>query len=102
MADVTKAYSEPMSLSVNFLIVENECMGKELKATGKRKEKSIGSTIVEMKKVILSKVSTLETIMERLYDRFVTMHKAIFHLHGHQQCYINITCTLTNMYKHQQ
>jgi len=36
-----------------------------------------------MKETILGEVSDLEIIMQRLYDRFVTVHKVTFHLHAH-------------------
>ena len=51
-----------------------------------------------MKKVILTKVSALETVMQRLYDRIITMHKAVVHLHGHKQHCIKIACTLTDIH----
>ena len=38
----------------------------------------------EMRKVIFVEVSTLETTMQKLYDRFVTMHKAVVHLYDFQ------------------
>lgn len=41
--------------------------------------------MVEMRKEILAKVSTLETAMWKLYDGFVTMHKVVFDLHGLKQ-----------------
>ena len=50
-----------------------------------------------MKKVILAEVSSLERVMQRLYDRF-TVHKEVVHLHGHQQCYIKITYTLIDIH----
>ena len=37
--------------------------------------------MVEMRKVILVEVSTLETTMRKLYDGFVTMHKAFIYVH---------------------
>jgi len=63
LADVTKAYTEAMSSSVKFLITDIECMAKKLQVARQSKEQSTGSTKVEMKKEILSKLSTLETIM---------------------------------------
>ena len=83
--DATKAYAEAMSLSVKFLIAENERMSKELKAIRQIEEQSIGSTIAEMKMAILGEVSALEIVTQRIYGRFVTVHKVVIHLHGHQQ-----------------
>lgn len=39
----------------------------------------------QMRKVILAEVSTLETTMRNRYDRFITVHKEFFHVHGLQQ-----------------
>ena len=38
-----------------------------------------------MKKAILDKVSSLETIMQVLYSKFGTVHKTVVHLNGLQQ-----------------
>ena len=84
LADATRAYAEATSSSVRFWIPENECMAKELQAVMQREEKSTGFSRAEMNKSILAEVSTLETITQRLYDIFVNVNKAIFHLHGHQ------------------
>lgn len=40
------------------------------------------STMAEMRKVTLAKVSTLHTTMWKLYDGFVTVHKAVVCVHG--------------------
>lgn len=78
-----EARVEATRSSVKFLIVENECMAKELQAARQGEEESTRSTKAEMKKGILSNVSALETVIWRLYDMFVTVNKEIFHLHGH-------------------
>ena len=38
----------------------------------------------KMKKVILAEISTLETSMQTLYGRLITMHKAVVHLYDFQ------------------
>ena len=73
-------------------------MAKELQTARQREEQLIGSARAEMKKVILIEVSSLETVMQRLYDRFITVHKAVVHLHGHQQHCIKIVRTLTDIH----
>ena len=40
------------------------------------------SALEEMRTVILTAVSTLEGIIWKLYNGFVTMHKVIVHVHG--------------------
>lgn len=85
LADANKAYAEATSSSVKFLIAENEHMVKDLQATRKREEQPTWSTMAEMRKMILTKASTLEKVMWKMYDRFVTVHKAFVHLHGYQQ-----------------
>lgn len=47
-------------------------------------EQSSSSVTMEMRKEILAKVSTLEAAMQNLYDRFITVHKEVVHLHGFQ------------------
>lgn len=86
LANATKAYAEATSSSVKLLIAENKRTTKELQAARQGEEQSTTSTRAKMKKAILVKVSTLETVMQRVYDRFITVHKAILHLNGHQQC----------------
>lgn len=49
------------------------------------REQSAGSTMVEMRKVILVEVSTLEATMQKLYEGFVIVHKVVVILHGFQQ-----------------
>ncbi len=51
-----------------------------------------------MKMAILVEVLALETDTWRMYDRFVTMHKVVVHLHGHQHRYTKIARTLTNIH----
>lgn len=46
-----------------------------------------------MRKVILVEVSTPETTMWKLYDKFVTVHKEVVHLYGFQQQSTNIVQT---------
>lgn len=65
------------------MITKNKRMANELQVAKQREEKSIGSTRVEMNMAILVEVSALETVTWRLYDRFVTVHKVVFHLNGH-------------------
>lgn len=65
------------------MIAENEHMAKEFLVARQRVEQSTRSARAEMKKTIISNVSTLEIGTLRLYERFVTVNKAIFHLHGH-------------------
>jgi len=84
LGDATKDYVEAMSSSVRFLVAENEHMTKELQATKQREEQSIGSAKSKMNMAILSKVLALETIMWRLYDTFITMHKVVVYVHGDQ------------------
>lgn len=45
------------------------------------REKSASSAMAKMRKGIFAEVSTLETTMKKLYDKFVIVHKAVFHLH---------------------
>lgn len=85
LVDATKAYAEAMSLSVNLFIEKSECMAKEFQVARRREEELIGSTRAEMEREILSQVSSPERVTQRLYDRFITVHKAFFHLHGHQK-----------------
>lgn len=49
------------------------------------REKSAISTMGEMRKAILAKVSTLEDTKQNIYDIFVTVHKEVVCVHGVQQ-----------------
>lgn len=80
LVDATKTYFEPTSSSVRFLIVENERMAKELQEAKQGEEKVTTSAIAELRKVILDEVSSLETVMQKLYFKFVTMHESFVHL----------------------
>lgn len=84
LVDSTKAYVEATSLSVRFLIVENEFMAKELQATKQGEEKATASAISELRRAILDEVSSLETVMWKLYFRFVPVHNSFIHLNGWQ------------------
>ena len=82
MADATMAYVGATSSNVKFMLEENEHIPKNFQVARQKSEKSTGSTMAEMRKVILTKVSTLEATMQKIYNRFVTVHKAVFHLFG--------------------
>lgn len=81
LADATIAYAKSNSLSVRFLIVENERMA-ELQMTKKGGELVTKSTQAELMKEILDEVLSLDTVMRALYSKFGTVHKAVFHLNG--------------------
>lgn len=98
LVDATKAYAEATTSSAKFFIAENECMVKELKEARQRKEQSTRSARAEMKMTILVEVSSLEIVTRRLYDRLITVHKAVVHLHGHQQHCTKIARTLADIH----
>ena len=54
--------------------------------------------MAEMRKVILDEVSTLEITMKKIYDVFVTVHKAVVHLYGFQQRCMKIAQTLKDIH----
>lgn len=67
------------------MIAENERMAKELQATKQGEEQTTTSARVDLKKAILDELLSLETIMRKMYFRFVTVHKSVVHLNGWQQ-----------------
>jgi len=67
---------------VRFLIAENERMAKELQVAKKKEKQATTSTRVELKKAILDDILSLVTIMQKLYFKFVTLHKSVVHLNG--------------------
>ena len=85
LGDTTKAYANATSSIVRFLIAENECIAKALQVTKLGEEKATTSARAEFKKKILDELLSLETIMQNLYFRFVTMHKSVIHLNGWKQ-----------------
>ena len=85
LADATRAYAEATSSSVRFLIAENEQMAKELQTTKQGGELLIASSQAIVKKEILDEVLSLDTVMQVLYSKFGTMHKAVVHLNKWQQ-----------------
>ena len=54
-------------------------MAKELQMAKQAGELVTASTQVELKKAILDKVLSLETVMQALYSRFDTVLKAVVH-----------------------
>ena len=96
------AYAGATSSNVKFLLVENQQMEKNLQVVRKEAEKlrdqSIVSVMEEMRKVIMAKVSTLDTTMWKLYDGFVTVHKAVVCVHGLQQRRKEFVKTLRNIH----
>ena len=60
-------------------------MAKELQMAKQGGELITTSAPVELKKVILDEVLSLETVMRALYSKFGTMHKVIIHLNGWKQ-----------------
>lgn len=98
MADATRAYSKATNLSVRFLIVENECMAKELQAAKKGGELVTSFTREKLKRVILDEVFSLETVMQMLYSRFGTVHKSVVHLNDWQQHCARRACILSNIH----
>jgi len=57
-------------------------MEKNLQVARKKEEQSAGFVMVEMRKLILVEISTIEAIMQRIYDEVLTMHKVTSHLFG--------------------
>lgn len=51
-----------------------------------------------MRRVIFYEVSSLETVMRKLYFRFVTVHKSFVHLSGWKQCYARRECILSDLH----
>ena len=94
MADASKAYAEAMSSTIKFFLVENDRMENELQEAKQRTKYSAGFAMPEMRKLTLAEVSTLETTMRKLYDRFVTMHKVVVHIFGSQRYSTKIIQTL--------
>ena len=85
MVEASKAYVEAMSLTIKFLITENDRMAKDLQEAMQRVEKFAGSAMTEMKKVIVAEISTLEATMRTMYRIFFIMHKVVIHLYGFQR-----------------
>lgn len=66
MDDASKAYAESMRSTVKFLLSQNDQMEKDLQESRQKTEQSKGSAMVEMRKVILAKLATLQTTMWKL------------------------------------
>lgn len=102
VVDSNLAYAGITSSNSKFLLDENEKMARNLQEAKqeakKSRQQSVGSIMAEMKKVILSKVSTLETTMQKLYDRFFTMHNVFVHVQGLQQWRKNLVQTLREIH----
>ena len=85
LANATLAYGGATRSNVKFLLAENEQMEKNLQASTQEEEQlrehRTISIMSKMRKVILIEVSTLETTMRKIYDGFVTVHKAVFDVH---------------------
>ena len=64
LANATIAYTEAISSSVRLLIIENEQMAKELWVAKQGGEHVTTSTQAELKRAILSEVSSLEIVMQ--------------------------------------
>ena len=56
MADATMSYAGATSLNAKFLLAENEQTAKNLQAARKKAKQPIGSSMVEIKKEILTEV----------------------------------------------
>ena len=80
--DATRGYAEATSSSVRFLISKNERMTMELQTTNKGEELVTTSTRAELKNETLDEVLSLDTVMQVLYSKFGTVHKAVVHLNG--------------------
>ena len=85
-------------------MAENEQFAKSLQVVKQEVEKLQESTqnavsgLGEMKTMILVEVSTLGDTMQKLYDRFLTVHKAVVHVHGLQQQSKEFVQTLKNIH----
>lgn len=82
LADTTRAYVEATRSTVQFLIVENERMEKDLQTTKQGGEQVTSYAREKLKRAILDEVSSLKTIMQILYSKFGTVHKVVVHLNG--------------------
>jgi len=80
LVNATKAYTKVNSSSVRFLIDENERMAKELQADKQGEEQVTTSSKAELRKGIIDEVSSLKTVMRKLYFSFITMHNSDVHL----------------------
>ena len=96
--NATRAYVEATSLSVRFLITENERMAKELQTTKQEGELVTLFAQAEPKKEILDEVLSLEPVMKALYSKFGTMHKVVVHLNSWQHRCVRRACILSNMH----
>lgn len=85
LANASKAYAEAISSAIKFLIAENDRMAKDLQEARQSIDQFVGFAMVEMRKSMLTEVSTLETTMRKMYGIFFTMHKTVVHLYGSQQ-----------------
>ena len=54
--------------------------------------------MAEMRKVILVEVSTLKATMQKLYDKFLIVHKVVVHQYGFQWWRRNIVQTLEDIH----
>jgi len=98
LVNATKAYVGATSSSVRFLIAKNEQMDKELQMTKQGGEMVTSSARVELKKVILDEVFSLETVTQALYSKFGIVHKAVVHLNVWQQCCARRAHILSNFH----
>jgi len=85
LANAIRAYDEAIRSSVHFLIAEKERMDKELHTPRQGGELVTKSTIVELKRIIMDEVLSLESVMQVFYSMFGTVHKEVFHLNIWQQ-----------------
>lgn len=67
---------------MKFLLAKFDQIEKDLQVARERAEQYVGFSMVEMKKVILVEVSTLETTIQKIYDRFFIVCKVDLHLYA--------------------
>jgi len=85
------AYAGTTRSNIQYLTVENEKLAQNLQVSRQEAKQlhatmqNAGFLLGELREEIPSEVSTIGETMQKLNDRFVTIHKAVFHLHGLQQ-----------------
>jgi len=57
-------------------------MAKELQVAKQGGDQVTTSAKADLMRTILNEVSSLDTVMQTLYSRFITMHKSVFHPNG--------------------
>lgn len=88
IVEASLSYARSTSSNVKYLMTENEQLAKNLQATRKEAKQlqeithNAVSALGDIRKVIFVEVSSLGETMQKLYDRFVTVHKEVFYLHG--------------------